>query len=445
MLQTLNELSATTKRNDKINILKEIEDAETFKRVAQLTYDPQYDYYIKEFERPTKHFNAITLTEAMDVLEESFNGGKLRGNAAEERLYELLSDLSEDDAEVLTRIVKRDLRCGVSSSTVNKVWPNLVYIHPYARCSSYNEKNMTHIKTPCYAQTKMDGLYVDIMVYDGKVEYRSRQASFLPFNQEDFDQRLVNSANGYVLQGEALMVDDEGNVLSREAGNGTLNSDEIDLEKIKFVCWDVIPIGDFKSHKTKVPYFERLAQLEGIVEDLSIPSLEVVDYIMVDNADDIIGYFKEQVEHGHEGAVIKNRDFCWKHGTLKDQVKMKIIFDCDLVVTDWFYGKEGTKYAEAVGSIEVQSSDGKIKFNVGTGFKDKERFDLLETIDDKIESGTVVKVKGNGIVTNKNDPEYHALYLGRFAEFRIDKTEADSLEKVQEIIDSYTETLQNII
>lgn len=445
MLELLNEISDTAKRKEKQSILSETTNVDLTQKVCLMAYDPHYDYYIKEFDMPTRHFDAMSLDEALDALHEEFTGGKLRGNAAHERMTELLSNLSEDDAEVFSRVVKGDLRSGISASTINKVWTDLIYIHPYARCSSYNEKNLANIDMPCIIQTKMDGLYVDIMVFDDHVEYRSRQAGYLPFGDEDFDNELIKNFSGKVLQGETLIVGDGDDVLERQEGNGILNRDEVDPSQTKFVCWDLIDIDDFQNHKTDIPYYERLQELDEGIDLVDNAKLELVDGIIVDNTDDIIAYFKDQINAGHEGAVIKNRDFKWKHGTLKSMIKMKIIFDCELVITDWFYGDAGTKYEHAVGRIQVESSDGHIKFNVGTGFSDKQRFDLLDTIDDMVSRGTIVKVKGNGLVTNKLKPDYYSIYLPRIVEFRNDKNVADSLEEIEGIINSYTETLQNII
>jgi len=447
MFQLLESIGNTTKRKEKESLLAESSNVDLMKKIAVLAYDPSYDYYIKEFDMPTQYSGIQTLEWGLDRIENEFNGGKIRGNAAKERLEEILSSLSEDDAIVLSRVVKRDLRCGVSSSTINKVWPKLVYDHPYSRCNSYNEKNISKISFPCLAQTKMDGLYIDIMVYDDKVEYRSRQGNILPFNQYHIDTLLIQDAAGYVIQGEALVASEDGGYANREEGNGSLNRDDVDVESLRYVVWNIVKLDDFLNRKSDVPYSDSLHKLIEVLELVSIETdiFQKVNSKICDTKDDIIEFFKQQIEEGHEGAVIKNLSYKWKHGTSNDQVKMKIIIDVDLVVTGWEYGDKGTKFEHMLGKLQVESSDGKIKFNVGTGFKEKEREDFLKLVDDWVSSGKIVKLKANGLTTNKLNPDFYALYLARFVEVRDDKSEADSYEKVVEIIDSYTETLQYIV
>lgn len=445
MLKLLEDINATSKRKEKEELLKGYSDPELFKLVAKLSYDPHYTYFIQDFEMPIQYHDVETLEWALERLLVEFNGGNLRGDAAKERLTEILSSLSESDAEVFARVIKRDLRCGVSSSTVNKVWPNTVYVHPYARCSSFNEKNLSAIKAPFFAQTKMDGQYIDIIV-NGSVEYRTRQGSYLPLNDEIMDDHFVEYSNGYVLQGEVLVIGDDGKYLPREEGNGIINSDHLDISKVVFVCWDMVDVDDFHAHKTNEVYEDRFARLSDTVDTLSKVSnrIKLVESIVCNSTQDAIDFFVKMVDMGNEGSIIKDFSYKWKHGTIKEQIKMKIIFDCELRVTGWEYGEKGTKYEHLLGKLQVSSEDGSVNFNVGTGFSDKQRKDFLEKVDEWVKRGKVVTVKGNGLVTNKLKPEYYSIYLGRFVEPREDKVMANTYDEIVEIIQSYTKTLQYI-
>lgn len=444
MLQLLETLNSTTKRKEKEQYLKDCNDPELMKIISKLTYDPHFDYYIKEFEMPTQFKETESLEWALDKLVLEFNDGKTRGNAAKERLYEIMESLSYDDAQVLSRVVKRDLKCGVSSSTINKVWPDTVYVHPYARCSSFSEKTLSKISLPCYSQTKMDGLYLDIIIDNGVVEYRSRQGSYLPFNRNDVDSMLVDNAHGFVLQGEALLSDGNGGFLSREEGNGSLNSDDFDISQLVFVCWDIIPVSDFHNHKTNTRYEDRFDQLSTLITEMNSGSVQLVDSIVCNTTDEIIDYFKLQIDNGNEGSVIKDKSYKWKNGTIAEQIKMKIVIEVDLKITGWEYGEKGTKFEHMLGKLEVQSADGSVKFNVGTGFKDAQRQEFLLHVDEWIATGKIATIKGNGLTKNKLKPDFYAIYLGRFVEVRDDKTVADTYDEIVDIINAFTTTVEYI-
>lgn len=447
MLELLNQIGSTTKRKEKEQLLENCSEPEQMKTIARLAYDPNYDYYIKEFDMPESFNGTHSLDWALEVLVNEIATRKVTGNAARERLNELLESLSEDDAEVLKRIVKGDLRCGVSGATINKVWKDTVYIHPYSRCSSFNEKNLSNITLPCFSQVKMDGLYLDIVsTPEGTIEYRSRQGSYLPLNVNIFDDTIAKSMKGFVLMGEALVRDGNGGYLPREEGNGIINSDDVVIDDVVYVCWDIVPYDDFMKHKTEIPYDQRFQALQSMIAELNhyTDRFVLIDSRRCTTKDEIIEHFKENLEKGEEGCVIKDDGYLWKHGTSKYQIKMKIEFECEVKIVGWNYGEKGTKFEHSLGTLEVESSDGIVKFNVGTGFKDSEREAFLNHVDEWIEKGQVITVKGNGLVTNKLKPDYYAIYLARLVEIRTDKDEADSYDKIVEIIDSYTETLEQL-
>jgi hypothetical protein len=85
------------------------------------------------------------------------------------------------------------------------------------------------------------------------------------------------------------------------------------------------------------------------------------------------------------------------------------------------------------GSITCQSSDSKLVVNV-SGFTDDLRKDIFNRKDELY--GTIVTVRSNNIMPPTSSNVYYSLFLPRFVEFRKDKTEADSLERVQDQFDS---------
>lgn len=445
MLELLTDIASTAKRKEKESFLESTSNPTLIQRIAKLTYDPAYDYYIKDFELPDTFHGTNDIDWALDVLENEFNTRKVTGDKAKQRLQEVLSSLYEDDAEVVKRVVKRDLRCGISGSTINKVWKDTVYIHPYCRCSSYNEKNISNITLPCYSQVKMDGLYVDVICHDGVVEYRSRQGSYLPLNSDN-DSEIARVADGFVLMGEALVVGEDGKYLPREDGNGIINSDERDDYTIHVVCWDMVTYEDYIKKSSSLEYKDTLKAIQQMITELEsvTDSFKMVETSVCHTTQDIVDEFKKNLNNGEEGSVIKDMAYKWKNGTSKLQIKMKVIIDCDFKIVGWYYGEKGTKNEHLLGGLELASSDDIIRFNVGTGFKDHERESFLEVVDEWVEQGKIVTVKGNGLVTNKLKPDYYALYLGRLVEVRDDKIEADSYDKVVEIIDSFTDTLKAI-
>lgn len=444
--EALDALGSTTKRKEKEAILESIKTSSLnneFKRVVFLTLDPRHVFNIVEYDQ--KEFLAeqsndtCTLSEALDTLEEKILNEGIRGNAAKDLLFELSGKLSPDDQYVLKCIIDRTLRCGVSDKTINKIWDNLIYIHPYRRCSSFSEKNIQKINLPAFSQLKEDGMYVDIVVGD-KVEYRSRQGGYFEWNLEDNDRLLRAHAKQHVLMGEALVKDEHGNIMDRQAGNGYLNGDDVDPSRIIFSLWDIIPIDDWKSGKSSQPYSETYDKLLDVIPKLNY-SFRIVDTKIVDTVDDMIAHFKENVGKGLEGSVVKNLDSKWKDGTSSDWVKVKLIFEVELEVVSVYEGEKDRKYEGKLGGVTARTSDGLLVSDVGGGWKDTER--ELYYNNPSLIVGKIITVKACDI-SKSDDNEYYTLSNPRFIEIRKDKKEADSFERVKEQKQASVESL-NII
>ena len=135
-LDILNELAATSSRNDKITILKKYEANALFKRVVWLALHPRIQFYIRKIpDYNAEEFGPIQLEWALDQLMR-FNTRELTGNSAVSHLAYTLSHLTPANAEVISRILAKDLKCGVDDSSVNKAWPKFIPEYPYMRCLS---------------------------------------------------------------------------------------------------------------------------------------------------------------------------------------------------------------------------------------------------------------------------------------------------------------------
>lgn len=102
-------------------------------------------------------------------------------------------------------------------------------------------------------------------------------------------------------------------------------------------------------------------------------------------------------------------------------VKLKIAFEIDLEVVGV---EEGTgKAANMMGALKLQSRDGLLKTDVGTGFRDTDRIDWWLNSVERI--GSIVTVKANDIISNRNS-DTKSLFLPVFLEHRLDKVQADN-------------------
>ena len=425
-LQILKSLEATASRLEKEDILGEHADDPVLKTAFRLALDPLVNFYIKKVPEPDASKGVIqpperlSLASAFQDMQSKICSRLLRGHDARDHVAFLLGCMSRDDQEVLRRVIGRNLKCGVSDATVEKIWPDLKLSYPCMLVSPLNEK--TKIKFPCIAQTKMDGMRFNAICENGTVQYRSRAGKELDlFGALDAEVAGLAAHRDCVLDGELLMFRPGGDFYDRKTGNGLLTKFQKgtgtpELAKlVHAVVWDVIPLADFRKGRCDLTYEDRL-KLLGAKGTMHI---SVAHSHTVNSMAEAQELYRHKLDDGEEGLVLKDPKGPWEDKRVKHQVKMKAELEADLRVTGVVPGTG--KYRGKIGSLMVESMDGVVKSAVGTGLDDDER-----SWDPKEFLGKIVAVKYNALIEDKKTGQ-KSLFLPVFIETRSDKSVADVL------------------
>lgn len=453
VVEIIKDLRETSSRNEKESILLANKDNETLKRVFYLAYDPSINFYIKSipYEDNWKHGEYFEYDEdeefeiLFDVLETIYSR-ELTGNKAISFLVGVLSERSTEMQELICNIIKKDLDCGVQTTTINKIWKGLITDPPYMGYQLFSEKLIKNFKLPCYSQIKLDGLYADVFVMKDSISYRSRSGINCKFKlpesvEEKLMELITDPEVGFVLHCEALVRKGESftEFEERKIGNGYLNSDEPVPEKVVIVIWDVVGIDEYNNRKSTENYIERFNLVENIVGYVDTPHIQMVESRFCNTTQEVIDHFVEARSKGMEGTVIKSPKLKWKDGKVKDGLKLKNEFMVEMEITGF---QEHSKRSGQIGAIFVESEDGAVKCKVGSGLTDAQRKKFFLTQDEMI--GKIVTVRGNDLVTNELKQGQYSIFLPRFVEVRDDKTVADTFAKIMATKDSIIDLLKNI-
>ena len=423
-LQILRQLESASGRLEKEAILKAHATDQTLKEVCRLTLDPLVNFYIKKIPEPDASKGVIQppeiirLEHALQDLKSKLCSRLLRGHDARDHVAFLLGCLTEDDREVLRRVLGRNLKCGVSEATVEKIWPDLKLSYPCMLVSPLTEK--TKVKFPCVVQTKMDGMRFNARVVDGAATFYSRAGKELAFEGLPIEAAFQKLPEG-VYDGELLVAN-----CDRKTGNGILTKFQKGTgtpaagRDIHAKVWDVIPLTDFDKGSCSVGYIERFRILGGALKAARPDTITIVrTWLDVSDMEEAQTIYKEQLAHGEEGVILKDPKGPWEDKRVKHQVKMKAELEADLRVTGFLPGTG--KFEGKIGSLLVESADGKVKTAVGTGLNDEERsLPFLEFYN------RIVSVKYNAVIDDKKTGQ-RSLFLPVFVEIRDDKGVADTI------------------
>ena len=311
-------------------------------------------------------------------------------------------------------------------------------------CRPFTKKNLQALVFPCYAQTKMDGTFCNVIIdlQNRKVNYVSRQSKPQPIEgsldkellEKLFPQTYIDlfgkQATCIVLTGEILAWDNEKNKpLPRKLSNGLIRREDKtqdELGRIHLVIWDLIPYNNFINKKYDISYKDRFTFMQNLLKD-KVTRIHLVNTWEVNSLEEAEKIFDEQYAQGEEGIVVKELTQIWQDGKPKGQVKMKAEKDCDLEMLDFYEGKG--QYEGMCGSIKCTSSDGILEVMV----KPRTPKDALEVWNNQdFYRHKILSITFNEVITSETKDK-PSLYLPRFVEIRDDKVEADTFEAIKEL------------
>ena len=446
--EILVEISSTSSKNEKLNILKKYKDNELLKRVLYLAMSKRIKFYIKQIPQYTTFGgDTLSLEDALDKLT-NISSRAVTGNEASNFLQEILSNLDADDAYIIERIIDKNLKIGMDSG-INKVIPKLIEETGYMGCVPFNEKRAKSFfdgGKSALSEVKADGRYVNVIITSGEIELTSRQGEPSVLGNCKLSREL-SKLNDCVLNGELIMrntsrliangiiasiidynlkYDSRSDIENKKKYDAFIKEKDMTIEEalelIQLKVWDILSIDDFYSLKSSIKRIDRLNQLKKTIKDSE--NILIIDHKIVSSYEEAMKHFTEMLEKGEEGTVLKTLDGYWKNGKQTYQIKLKLEMDLDLKIIGFNYGTKGTKNENVISSITCESSCGKLTARA-QGLKEDMMSYVTENQDKLL--GTILEVKCNGLSSNSNGG--NSVFYPTAKEFRTDKTEANSFEE----------------
>jgi len=340
---------------------------------------------------------------------------------------------SEGHYKVITRILRKDLRCGCGADSINRALPGAVYKCPYQRCGDITKIRGVHY--PAQLELKANGMFTYSHA-EGYFTTRQGHQFSISDNPVSRMHNDISELNQMILIQELTVVV-EGVTLPRAEGNGIINSfikgegEERYSGCIRAHAWGMITNEEFATGKGATPYkimFPRLVELLG-----TGGAIQPIPNWPVNSLKEAQAKANELIAAGEEGGVLKDiqsDEFVWQdEDPCNFQFKMKAEAEAEFEIVDAYYGELGKKYEHLLGGIKVKTSDGLLLSDCGGGFPDSARKLGVPFWKDQI--GKIVTLKFNG-VTSKDGTTMKALDHPRIiSEIRLDKTVADTLEYCQ--------------
>ena len=358
------------------------------------------------------------------VLAEQLRNRELTGHAARDAIELAMGVATTEQWNgFYRRVLIKDLRCGMSEKTVNKVAKDFPqYAVPVFTCSlahdsANHEKKMVGEKQ---IEIKLDGVRVITIIQGDKVEMFSRNGNqFHNFGHiiEELETVIKDFPVPYplVLDGEVMSANFQDLMKQVHRKDGKQSTDAV------LHLFDTIPLGCFKAGSWDKPQSFRSAitkawveQHEGVLQHVSALDWETVNLDTKEGQERFVELNKAAVDGGYEGVMIKDVDAPYECKRTHAWLKAKPFIEVTLEVKEV---EEGTGRNEGrLGAFVCEGiDDGKdICVNVGSGFTDVHRDDYWTHRSSII--GNLVEVRADAITQNQDGT--YSLRFPRFKTFR---------------------------
>lgn len=443
----INKLNELDGRLHKEDVLKQALEAATlgsinaqvFLGLLKACYNPYVTFGVKQIPDTVGIVSADNPWGEFNDLLIKLTARALTGHAARDAILEMAERFDSTEWNTfLAPVLRRDMRAGISSTTINKICKKTDYEIPIFGCQlATNSEGRPEMKGMKRLEPKLDGVRVLMTVIPSDfgvtvVSYSRNGKIFENFTHIE-EQISLNwttlvracagvdqgrsLVDGFVLDGEVI-----GNTfqeLMRQARRKT----DVQADDSVFNIFDIVPLQDFRNGHWNAQLKKRIALLDNMRPVIhNMPNVELLPHIMVDldtaaGKDQLERYAKDNVNAGFEGIMIKNMDAPYLCKRSTDWMKWKPTITVDLEVVGV---EEGTgRNAGRLGALVCAGQDdGKdISVNVGSGFSDTDR-DTYWT-DSRYVIGRTAEILCD-VITQNQDGTY-SLRFPRFVRFRDDK------------------------
>lgn len=426
--QVINDLEIHPSRLNKEAIIlaqAEAGNSEFFKGV-QLALDALITFGLKQIPEKNNEDGPGLSWAGFTSVTERLRNRQLTGNVARNAVDTLMNTATEAEwNNWYRRILIKDLRCGTSEKTVNKVvekkWPD--YVVPVFTCQLAHDgaNHEAKITGKKYIEVKLDGVRVLTIVYpDGRVDQFSRNGKPL-VNFEHITKQISDVVKQdpppypIVLDGEVMSAS------FQDLMKQVHRKDNVEASDAVLHLFDFLPLEDFNKgiwntdQETRSLYvYEWQKKHKASLPNVAVVGHELVDLDTEEGKARFTEINKTAIDGGYEGIMIKDPQAPYELKRSTAWLKQKPYIEVSLEVkaveegTGRNVGKLGAFVCEGV-------DDGKrIVVNVGSGFSDAHRDDYWGARSEVI--GNVVEVRADAITQNQDGS--YSLRFPRFLRFR---------------------------
>jgi DNA ligase-1 len=385
MLDALEQLERVSGLTKKKQVLSKYSKVQEFRDLIESALLFSKKFYVKKFN--ISEPKSLPLRDShkkfMDLLN-VLSSRILTGNAAINAVEGFLSMCDAKQQKWYSRVLKKDLRCGISVKTVNQTGFNLATFDvmlatDIAKCKKIDEI----ISEGVYISPKLDGYRCIAIKQGNEVCLYSRNGSLYD-NFPEIIEQLKQCEEDFVLDGEIMS--DDFQSIQRSAFASTRGTVVGDLE---YHVFGFVPMEEWESGNFEIDTYNRNNMLNSFMETYNhLDKIKKVPQELVYDIEDIEKLENKYISEGYEGLMVLPNIPYYKGRKANSLMKLKRVETMDATVIGMY---EGTgKYVGKMGGITVLQDNDEV-CDIGSGFTDEDRDYMWKNRDDII--GRIAEIK----------------------------------------------------
>lgn len=420
----VDEITATTSRFKKLEILFKYKDSEAVKYFLDFLYNPYITTGIseKKLNRDTTTSGITEPSIAIDPLTDlrifeyikKFNTGRDIDIALVQNYRNKF--IAADLHELYNALITKNLPLGIDAKTINKSIPGLIPEFNVMLANKYFDNPAIVEGCEFALTTKIDGGRIIAIKENGEVSFFTRAGQkYEGLIDLEEDLRKI-PFDDFVFDGELTLLD-KGTLTSKDQYKETMKISRKDDIKhgLKMLVFDYLPVESFRKQTGGLSYKDRRKILDSIFLHSSMTFfVELPILYQGTDTSKIAEWLNYSIAHGEEGIMINTVNARYEYKRSNVLLKVKKMNDLDLEVIGF---EEGTnRHAGRLGALLVNYKGYTVK--VGSGFSDELRDEIWQNKDEYL--GTIVEVSYFEETSNQDGGI--SLRFPVFKDFRPDKT-----------------------
>lgn len=399
VIDILEKLESDNSRLFKEDFLETHKKNKLLQNVFTTVGDPYVNFYVAKFKSPktfSHHNDDDTVIQSfLSMLKNDLSTRKITGNDAKRAVEHFFLSLDERQAKWCTRILLKNLRCGVQETTVNKIWPGSITkfsVQLAETLASHFEKDKgividDPIVYPVRVEPKLDGLRCIAVKHNGEVTMFTRNGTILETLPTIKAAIETADWDDFILDGEAM-----GSDWNESASVVMSHKKAKDDKGIVFHVFDAVYFDDWKSQVNTFSLSDRILLIKELLDKMPHDApVKQVEGKIVKTQTELLDFYSTTMEGGYEGIMVKDLTSHYVFKRSDAVLKLKPVTTYEGFVVGSYEGRRGSKREGLWGGFEVVLPNGVIT-RLGGGFTDKLKAEIGLNPENWI--GKIVEMEG---------------------------------------------------